>query len=58
MQRRHALSEERWSQIAPLLPSEVGRAGRPAKSNRLMLEGMVWVLLAMVTLATLLLWAL
>ncbi len=44
MQRRHSLSEEQWSQIAPLLPSEVGRVGRPAKPNRMMLEGMVWVL--------------
>jgi transposase len=44
MQRRHALTEEQWSQIAPLLPPEVGRVARPAKSNRLMVEGIVWIL--------------
>lgn len=44
MQRRHALTEEQWAQIAPLLPPEVGRSARPAKSNRLMVEGMVWIL--------------
>jgi transposase len=44
MQRRHALSEEQWAQLSPLLPSEVGRVARPAKSNRVMVEGMVWIL--------------
>lgn len=44
MGRRHALTAEQWAQIAPLLPPEVGRAARPAKSNRLMVEAMVWVL--------------
>ena len=44
MGRRHALTAEQWAQIAPLLPPEVGRAARPAKPNRLMVEGMVWIL--------------
>jgi transposase len=44
MQRRHALSEEQWAQLSPLLPSEVGRVARPAKSNRVMVEGLVWIL--------------
>jgi transposase len=44
MQRRHALTGEQWAQIAPLLPPEVGRVARPAKSNRLMVEGIVWIL--------------
>lgn len=35
--------EEQWTQISPLLPAEVGRVARPAKSNRLMVEGMVWI---------------
>jgi transposase len=42
--KRHALTDEQWAQIAPLLPPEVGRIARPAKSNRLMVEGMVWIL--------------
>jgi len=44
MRRRHALTEEQWAQISPLLPPEVGRVARPAKSNRVMVEGMVWIL--------------
>jgi len=44
MKRRHALSDEQWAQIAPLLPPEVGRVARPAKSNRLMVDAMVWIL--------------
>jgi transposase len=44
MRRRHALTAEQWAQIAPLLPPEVGRAARPAKSNRMMVEAMVWIL--------------
>lgn len=44
MGRRHALTTEQWAQIAPLLPPEVGRAARPAKPNRLMVEAMVWIL--------------
>ena len=42
--KRHCLTQEQWSQISPLLPPEVGRIARPAKSNRLMVEGMVWIL--------------
>jgi transposase len=44
MRRRHAWTAEQWAQIAPLLPPEVGRAARPAKSNRMMVEAMVWIL--------------
>jgi transposase len=42
--KRHALTDEQWAQIAPLLPSEVGRVARPARSNRLMVEAVVWIL--------------
>lgn len=42
--RRHALTDEQWEQIAPMLPPEVGRIARPAKSNRVMVDGMVWIL--------------
>jgi transposase len=44
MKKRHALTDEQWAQIAPLLPREVGRVARPAKSNRLMVDAMVWIL--------------
>jgi transposase len=44
MQKRHALTEEQWAQIAPLLPSEVGRVARPTTSKRLMVEAIVWIL--------------
>ena len=42
--KRHALTDSQWAQIAPLLPPEVGRVARPSKSNRPMVEGMVWIL--------------
>jgi transposase len=42
--KRHALPDEQWEQIAPLLPREVGRVARPAKSNRLMVDAIVWIL--------------
>jgi len=41
---RHELSDEKWDRIAPLLPSERGRRGRPPKSNRKMVNAMLWVL--------------
>ena len=42
--KRHALTDEQWAQITELLPGEVGRIARPAKSNRLMVEAIVWIL--------------
>ena len=42
--KRHALTDQQWAQIAPLLPGEVGRVARPAKSNRLMVDAIVWIL--------------
>jgi len=38
------LSDEQWAGIAPLLPPEVGRVARPSKSNRRMVDAMVWIL--------------
>lgn len=44
MIRRYELSEEEWNRIESLLPSEnTGKRGRPAKDNRTMLNGMVWL---------------
>jgi transposase len=39
------LSEAQWQKIEPLLPKlKRRRRGRPAKSNRVVLEGILWVL--------------
>src|SRR5688500_11897842 len=42
--RRHALTEDQWKQIEPLLPPETGSIGRRRKPYRQMLEAMVWIL--------------
>lgn len=41
---RGDLTEEGWKVIAPLLPAERGRWGRPAGDNRTYVNGMLWVL--------------
>ena len=44
---RHELSDAAWALIGPLLPqpkSGPGRRGRPAKSARTMLNGVLWLL--------------
>ena len=44
MIRRYELSEEEWKRVENLLPPEnTGKRGRPAKDNRTMLNGMVWL---------------
>lgn len=40
--QKYALTDEQWEQIRPLLPPENGGKGRPFKSNRLMLDGMLF----------------
>jgi len=42
--RRHELTSDQWGRIEGLLPSERGRPGRPAKPNRKMVNGIVWIL--------------
>jgi transposase len=37
------LTDREWTTIAPLLPPERGRNGRPAHDNRRFLNGMLWV---------------
>ena len=39
---RLILSEQMWVKLSPLLPAETGRRSRPAKSNRMMIEGILW----------------
>ena len=36
------LSEAEWALIAPLLPAERGRVGRPSHDNRRVLNGILW----------------
>ncbi len=43
---RHRLSDPQWARVAPFLPPERGRRGRPSKGNRLMLDAMLWMLAA------------
>jgi len=42
MLRRHEISDHDWERIKDLLPSENSGEGRPSKSNRLMLNAMLW----------------
>ena len=42
--RRYELSDEQWDHIKDLFPVSKSARGRPAKSNRLMLNGILWVL--------------
>lgn len=41
-QRRHAIKDSDWERIESLFPAENTGEGRPSKSNRLMLDGMLW----------------
>jgi transposase len=43
MLRRHEISDFDWERIKDLLPPENTGEGRPSKSNRLMLNGMLWI---------------
>jgi transposase len=37
------LTDAEWALIAPLLPAERGRPGRPSLDNRTMLDAMLWL---------------
>ena len=43
MLKRYELTDQEWEQIAPLLPSNKGKKGRPPKDNRQMLNAIVWL---------------
>ena len=44
MLRRYELNDDEWNRIVNLLPPEnTGKRGRPRKSNRTILNGMVWI---------------
>jgi transposase len=39
---RSQLSDHMWERLAPLLPSETGRRGRPSLPNRPFIEAILW----------------
>jgi transposase len=43
-QRRHELTDDQWGRLAPLLPPQRPRTGRPAKDHRTVLNGILWIL--------------
>jgi len=43
-QRRHEVTDAQWERLAPLLPPQVPRTGRPAKEHRVVLNAILWVL--------------
>jgi transposase len=43
MSRAIYLTEKQWKEIAPLLP-KLRSSGRPWKNNRLVIEGILWIL--------------
>ena len=43
MAHRHEISDNDWERVKDLLPPEKSGEGRPSKSNRVMLNGMLWI---------------
>ncbi len=41
---RHELTDEQFAKLAPHLPPQKPRTGRPANDHRTVLEGILWVL--------------
>ena len=42
--KQYELTKEQWERIKPLSPpEETGKRGRPRKDNRIMLNGMLWI---------------
>ncbi len=41
---RQMLTDTQWHRIETLLPSQQGKQGRPRKSDRLIIEGILWSL--------------
>ena len=39
---RHALSDEQWERLRPLLPSPSPGRGRPRTNDRLIVDGLLW----------------
>lgn len=43
-QRRHELTDVQWERLAPLLPPQRPRTGRPANDHCTVVNGMLWIL--------------
>jgi transposase len=43
MRHRHELTDEQWERLAPLLPRQKPRTGRPGEDHRRILNGMLWI---------------
>jgi transposase len=43
-QQRHDLTDAQWRRLAPLLPPQRPRTGRPANDHRTVLNGILWIL--------------
>jgi transposase len=41
---RHALTDAQWARLAPLLPPQKPKTGRPAQDHRQILDGILWIL--------------
>jgi transposase len=41
---RMMLREIDWARLEPLLPKQKGKKGRPRKNDRIVIEGILWVL--------------
>jgi len=41
---RMFLKDKEWEKLSPLLPSQVGKQGRPRKNDRLVIEGILWII--------------
>jgi transposase len=42
--KRHALTDEQWELVSPLIPRKDAMTGRPARDPREMLDGIFWIL--------------
>lgn len=41
---RHELTDAQWQRLAPILPPEKSRVGRPSHSHRRIINGILWIL--------------
>jgi transposase len=42
--KRHALTDQQWEVVDPLVPKRKARTGRPPRDPRLMFDGIFWIL--------------
>jgi transposase len=41
--RRHEVTDEQWTALAPLLPGKAGDPGKTAADNRLFVNAVFWI---------------